>query len=482
VKRSLLLVSLLVSSQALAAPWEKSGIDWAKVPPPGPEPTFKVPRGEQFKLANGVRVIVASHRTLPLVTVSMVVVGAGSAGDPAGKSGLGAFAVDLLDEGAGDLDAMGIVTTADALGAEVGVASTMDAASVYASTLPRTLAPTIELMTKIMTQPRFAAADFKRVHEDRVTEIALRGDEGSAIASLVAAAAVLGRDTPYGRPPLGFAAELKSVAREEVMGFYAARFRPEKTVIVVVGDVTAAEVRPILERTIGTWRPGKAMPFPEPPAALTAAKPPRLVVVDQPGAEQSEVRVIIAGPRFGDPATASLEVTRVLLGGMFSSRLMRRVREQLGYAYTIGARWPALRAASPISIRAGIHTPKTAPAIKEVLAIVNGMSTKPVPVAELRRAQQNLIRGYPENFGTNDAVAIALGDLAVYDLPEDFHEQLLAGFAKVTPKDVQKAARSFLSAAKMTIVIVGDLKVVMPEVGKLKLGAPLQLDVEAQKK
>jgi zinc protease len=224
------------------------------------------------------------------------------------------------------------------------------------------------------------------------------------------------------------------------------------------------------------------VPFPEPPAALTTAKPPRLVVVDQPGAEQSEVRVIIAGPRFGDPATASLEVTRVLLGGMFSSRLMRRVREQLGYAYTIGARWPALRAASPISIRAGIHTPKTAPAIKEVLAIVNGMSTKPVPVAELRRAQQNLIRGYPENFGTNDAVAIALGDLAVYDLPEDFHEQLLAGFAKVTPKDVQKAARSFLSAAKMTIVIVGDLKVVMPEVGKLKLGAPLQLDVEAQKK
>jgi predicted Zn-dependent peptidase len=249
--------------------------------------------------------------------------------------------------------------------------------------------------------------------------------------------------------------------------------------IVVVGDVSLAEVRPHLEKSFGSWRPGPAPALAAPPKARAFAPPSRLILVERPNAEQSDVRFTIRGPKFGGPDTASLEVARTVLGGMFTSRLTRRIREQLGYAYTIRASWPARRAASPITVGAGFFTPKTADAIKEVLAIVGGMSAKPIPEEELRRGQQYLIRGFPQEFETNAGVAGSLANLVLLGLPDDYYERYLADLAKVTPKDVQRVAKTYFPVAKLTLVIVGDLGKAMPGVRKLKLGRETKVEQEA---
>jgi len=478
VKRlSLLLV--LVSSSASAAPWDKSGIDWTKPPPPTAEPSFRVPRGESFQLANGVKVIVSSNRTLPLVSLYVLVGGAGSSADPEGRSGLAAFVGDLVDEGAGDLDAMGIAAAADALGATVSVGAGLDDGYAIASTLPRTLAQTFDLMAKIVTQPRFAPGDVDRVHEDRMTEIALRRDDGDAVADVVADAVVYGRDTPYGRPILGFEKELAKVTRDEVLAFYAAHWRPEGLTIVVTGDVTAADVRPLVEKSFGAWRPAAAPATAAAPKARAYTPTSRLVVVNRPGAEQSDVRLALPGPKYGGPGTVAVDVTRTLLGGTFTSRLNRRLREQLGYSYGVYASWEERRSPSAVTIHSGFFTPKTAESIKEALAILTATATKPVPEEELRRVRQNIIRGMPEKFETNAGVAGALAQLALLGLPDDFYERYLAEVPKIGPKEVQAAAKKYFLAAKMRIVIVGDLGVVLPEVHKLKLGRESTVDEEA---
>jgi len=477
VKRTLVAL-LLASSTAVAAPWEKSGIDWTRPPPSTAEPVFRVPRGERFQLANGVTVIVSEHHALPLASIAIVLVGSGAASDPVGLSGLAGLTADLVDEGAGDLDAMGIAAAADALGSTVDVESDPDATYVVASLLPRALPQTLDLLAKIITQPRFDASDFARVHEDRKTDAALRDDSGDRVAGVVAAAMVFGPGTPYGRPGLGLRAELAAIKREDVLAFYGARWRPERMVVVVTGDVTLAELRPLVERSFGKWRPAAAPAIAATPEPRPSSPPARLILVDRPGAEQSDVRFVQMGPRFGEPGSPALEVAQTILGGMFTSRLVRRIREQLGYAYSIGARWVRLRAASPISIRAGFHTPKTAAAIKEVLAIVAAMAARPVPEAELRKAQQFLIRGYPDQFATNQQTAFAFAEMALYDLPLDFHEKFLAALLQVTPADVQAAVKTHLAVDRLTVVIVGDLKVILPSLRKLKLGKALKSDPE----
>lgn len=473
-----LAAGAVASAPAVAAPFDRSGIaDWTKQPAPGPEATFVPPTAKRTRLKNGVSVLVIENHTLPIAAIEVLVAGAGTGSDPAHKRGLAAFTADMIDEGAGGLSAIAISDEVGRLGARLVTWTDADIAGISVSALTRTLDPTLDLLSRLLTTPAFDAGELERVKGDRLTALAQRRDRPLEVASLVLDATLYGVDSPYGHAGPGVRDDVQSITARDLQSFYRAHWNPAATTIVVAGDVDAASLTGKLEATLGGWRAPAARP-----ATVTAAPARlthRLVLVDRPGAAQSEVRIGRVGPDRHDRRYFAFEVLRTVFGDGFTSRLTQRLREQLGITYHPAAIMDWRKARGPFRVVEEIVTDKTAVGVDETIKILDDLAANDVPAAELDKAKHNMIRALPERFETNARTAAAFAELALFGLPDDWYTQFAAAVDKVTAAEVKAAAKSMLPSGSMAIVIVGDLARVRPELDRLRLGAPAAYDLDA---
>ncbi len=477
VAAALLLVTATGAS-ARNAPWDKSGIkDWAAVPAPGAEPKWQAPKAQHFTLKNGLRVVVIENHRLPVVAFELVVNHAGSAADPAGKAGLASFTADLLDEGTGDLGALAISERLDQLGAEAGFATSSEAAWGSLSSLTRTLDDSFDLWARMITAPAFADAEVKRVHADRMTSLALRRDRPREIASLLLQGALFGPDSAYGHPGAGWAADLGKLGAADARAFYQARWTPANAILVVAGDITRKQLEPRLTR-LAAWQGASASDAAQAAVPVPVSGGPRLLVVDRPGAEQTDLRMGLAVFPRTDARYAKFEVLRTILGDGFTSRLVQRLREQLGYTYGIAARVDWRRAPSPFTIASALVSPKTIEGMGEITGIVDALAKTAVPADELDKAKLNIVRAFPQQFETNEGIASAYAELAIFGLPDSWFASYVAAVRKVTAKDVQELAAALLPVGGMKVALVGDLKLLGPGLGKLGLGDAVEFDAD----
>jgi len=465
-----LVAFLALSAAAVAAPYDKSGIaDWTKAPAQAAEPTFTPPTPHRMRLANGMALLVIENHKLPIVSMSLVVPNAGSATDPKGKPGLASFTADLLDEGAGGLTAIQIAEEEDRLGAGIGIYAGIDSAGVSVGTLTKTLDPTIDLVAKILTAPAFDQKDFDRVQGDRATALELRRDRPREVASILLGGALYGLDSPYGHPGSGFRESFKSIALADVTAYFKERWDPKGMTLVVAGDVDPIALQKKLDATLGAWKhPGKHVSkITTTPIAKIAH---RLIVVDRPGSQQSDVRLGLVGLDRKDPRFYAFEVLTTTLGGGFTSRLNQKLREQLGITYGIRASQDWRLDRGPFTISSALVTAETAHGLTETLKIVDDLATTDVPDAELEKSKQNLIRALPAQFETNAATAAAFSELALHGLPDSWYAHYSDQIRKVTAKDVRAVAKSAIPSKQMVFAVVGDMAKVRADLDKLNLG------------
>jgi zinc protease len=466
------------SAPAAGAPFDKSGIaDWTQAPAPGTASSFTPPVAKRSVLKNGATLLVIENHTLPIAALEILIPGAGAAGDPLHKRGLAAFTADVVDEGAGGLSALAVSEEAARLGAAIITRADTDAARISVRALARTLDPTLALLAKIVTQPAFDPAELDRVKGDRLTALDQRRDRPREVAQIVLDGALYGAASQYGHPVPGVRDDVKTFSAADVKAFYRAHWTPKLMTIVVAGDVDAAAITRALDAAIGGWKPtGDALPdIPRPKAAKLAQ---RLLLVDRPGAAQSDVRIGNIGPDIRDRGFHAFEVLRTVLGDGFTSRLTQRLREQLGITYGAGAgmMWHWIR--GTFVIATAIVTAKTATGVSETFQILDDLAAKDVGAEELDKAKQNLIRAMPARFETNAEIAAAFADLALHRLPDNWYAGFAAAVSKVTAAEVRAAAKALIPSGAMAISIVGDASVIRPELDRLGLGAPAMFDLE----
>lgn len=479
MKRLVILTALVAGGSAVAAPsvFDKSEIkDWTKAPEPTTEPTFKPPVAEKLKLKNGLQLLVVENHKLPIVSLALVVPGAGYAADPKGKGGLASFTADLLDEGAGGLSAIAIAEETDRLGASIGIGVDADAAYVTMSTLAKTLDSTVDLATKLVTQPAFEDKEAERVHGDRTTSLELRRDRPREVAQIVLAAAIYGAQSAYGHPGDGVRDEFKAITAADARTFYKEHWNPAAMTLVVAGDVDAKALQAKLDAGLGAWKPAGAKRG-TPVSASAARATARLLLVDRPGAAQSDVRIGLLGPARKDPRFFAFEVYRTTLGDGFTSRLVQRLREQLGITYGAKASMDWRIARGPFVVSTAIVTAATGQGLGETLKMVEELTTTDIPAAELDKSKQNLIRALPARFDTNASTADAFAELALQGLPLDWYARYADGIRKVTAKDARAAAKAIVPTKSLAISIVGDMSKVRADLDKLGLGEPALFDL-----
>lgn len=423
------------------------------VPAPAP---FSPPVPAEARVGE-LRVITLPRHDLPLVHAALVL-SAGADRDPEGLPGLAAATALLVAEGgAGSLDAAAMALAFEELGTRFDVSAGPDTATASLSVQSKHLEAALSLLADAAVRPRFDPADWEGLRARRQAEVVRLRDEPRTVAELALAETLFGPKHPYGRPVLGTEASLAAMALNDVRAFHAAHWVPGQAALVLVGDFDPEDAKALVARLFKDWK-GKGT---APPTLPPAAAKPALVLVDRPGAPQSEV--IVAGPGVsrGSPDYPAAALLATDLGGSFTSRLVQNLREKHGYTYGVRAAFAAGRGAGAFAISSAIRTDATGPALAEIASELRAVrSAIPEPEADKIRslARQQLV----ETFATGAGTAQAWAWLAGIGVPLDAPGKLLAAERALSGKDLAQAAGRLLPLENATVIVVGDRKVIEP--------------------
>jgi predicted Zn-dependent peptidase len=470
IRTSRLALALL----ACAAPLLAQVPDRSTPPELGPPPALALPELQEHTLSNGLQIILMETHQVPVVQINIVVYG-GSAYDPARQSGLATMMADMMDEGAGMRDALELADAIDFLGARIGVGAGTHTLSATLYTPRSKLDDALPLLADVLLRPTFPEEELERKRLSRLTQILHAHDEPRAIASALFAKALYGDDHPYGRPRLGDEASTRSITVDDLRRFHDTYVKANNAVIIAVGDVTPAVFLPKLERAFGSWNTGN-VPSPSWPEAAQVGRT-EVLLVDKPGAPQSEIRIgRIGAPRRTDDYYA-LEVMNTVLGGSFTSRLMQNLREDKGYTYGARSSFAFRVMAGPFLASSAVQTDATDKSLVEFFKELEAIR-EPVPDEELDRAKNYQALGFPGNFQSVGAIAGNLEDIAVYDLPRDYFNRYVEGILAITPREVRDAAREYVVPDQLLVVVVGDRATIENGIRALNLGPMRVLSVE----
>ncbi|HSE95001.1 MAG TPA: pitrilysin family protein, partial [Methylomirabilota bacterium] len=409
--------------------------------------------GVRFALPNGIVVLVAERPTLPIVSVRMAV-DAGSVFDPPDRAGLANLTALLLARGTEGRTGPEIDRAIEFVGGSLEGEGGRDASTVALDVLRRDLSLGLDLLADVVTRPTFPPGEFDRTLEEVRAQVRQEAEDPGAVAGrLFRRLAFPGH--PYRQSVTGTETSLQAISRDDVQAFYRQAYRPDGTVVAVVGAVTAGEVRAELQARLGTWGVTGAGPLPPGPAPVGTPAETELA-----GRDLTQATVLLGQATIArtHPDYYPLAVASHLLGGGSSARLYLRVREERGLAYSIYAQFAAGRYGGLFRVEFQSANPR----VREVLALVREelvrLRRERVSDEELARAKAYLVGSLPLRMDTSRGLAALLLGIEQFGLGLDFPPRYRQAIEAVTPDDLLRAVRTHWDPDRMSLVVVADLR------------------------
>lgn len=432
----------------------KSSFDRKALPTPGPDPVAKIPQWTKTTLSNGATLIVVERHALPLIHFSMSILGGSNQIEPSDKPGLGSLTASMMTEGTTVRSGDEISNALQLLGTTVQFGIGGESGQVVFRSLKDKFEPTLAIMAEEILHPAFPAPALDRLKQRTLVNLRLNMDRTAGIGSVVYPKLLYTTDHPYGRTMSE--ASVSSITRDDVVAFHKAFFQPSRAIITVVGDITTADAKAKIEKTLAAWTGGGApasfsYPAPPPPKATT------VYIVDKPGAAQSTFMIGLVGPPRNTPDYYALRVMNNLFGEQFQSRINANIREAKGWSYGVGSGFSYGRGPGQFRMGGDIQTDKTDSALVEFMKEVQGIrGERAVTDDEMASAKAALIASLPRNLASLAGIADMVREVYLNGLPEDYWTQFQNGVKAVTAADVQRVARQYIDADHLTILIVGD--------------------------
>ncbi len=435
-------------------------------PAAGPLQALQIAQPASFTLPNGLTVILSERPGLPIVSANLVV-RTGSDVNPLDKTGLANFTVAMLDEGTSTRDALKLADDVAQIGASLNTGSSMDASQVSVRSLKKNFAQALGLAADVTLNPSFPEAEIDRQRSQRLARLMQQRENPGAVANTVMYAALYGPKHPYGYTELGTEAATTAITRDDMEAFWKQNFVPNNAALVVAGNIGADELRQLAEQTFGGWQAGEPVKAEVGEPGTTAA---RLVIVDKPGAPQTQLRVATIAAARSTPDYPALQVMNMSLGGLFSSRINMNLREEHGYTYGAGSVFSYRRLPGAFYAATGVRTDVTGPAVSEMFKEISRMAETPLTSEELSLAKDSLVRSLPGAFETSGQMVGNLANIYTYDLGLDYFSRYPERMGAVTSEMAQEVAKKYLDPSKMLVVAVGDRATIAPQLQRLNLG------------
>ncbi len=438
-------------------------------PQPSPPRAYHFPAFRETTLDNGVRVITCPLPKLPLVTI-VVVIDNGSATEPRGKEGIARITAKSLIEGTTRLLGSELSDALEKLGTAIHAGADWDSSMLRVTFLSEHLDRVIGLLGDVILEPTFPEREVQRLKDERIADLVQIESEPRALADQRFEEFLYSSDSRYARPAEGSRESVSALAREDVEVFHRASYAAARTTVVVAGDVAPDVITSKLAARLG--RCTTAASSAAGAGANSSARMIRTVrIVEKADAPQSEVRVGHVGVPRSHRDYFSLVVMNAVLGGLFGSRINLNLREVRGYTYGASSYFDWRRDAGPFVISTAVQSEVTAAALKEIFLEVDRMRVEKVSESELSLAKDYLDGVFPIRYETTSAIASALANMTIHNLPRDYYDTYRHNVQRVSAADVLRAAYDHLRPAEMQTLIVGHRALVRDAVAELGIGS-----------
>ncbi|ODP39014.1 M16 family metallopeptidase [Sphingomonas turrisvirgatae] len=473
--------ALIVEARALPAfKVSAEAIDRTTMPPVGKMADFDLPPLQYATLSNGVRIALAERHDVPTVAMTMYFDGGALPDRDPASVGL-SEAFSLATTGTRTRSREDISNALERDGASIYWTVAQEDTRYNMDALKMNLDATLDLYADMLLNPSFPEAEWTRSRERFI-----RGYEEAALTptgkfARLAPRYVVGPAHPYAARSTP--ETIGKLTTADLRRFYERWVRPDNATLLIVGDTTLAEIVPKLEQRLATWR------APATPRRVKAALPPatkpqgtRVILVDQPGAKSSIVKVLQTGGPRSDPDFEVFRVVNTILGGHFLSRLNMNLRERRGWSYGAGSNIESAPIIGLIDAGGQVQADKTAEAMREIDREVRDIAgARPPSDAEVVAAKNALLLGMPASLEGPGGVKGFYAGTFEYGLPPDYWRGYVCRVQALTPDQVRAAARRLYRPDEMTWIVVGDLATIEADVRRLGLGKVQVVDASGKR-
>ena len=404
-------------------------------------------------LGNGMILLTSEQRALPMVSIELLI-DAGSRHDMPKQEGLANLTARLLTYGTQRRTALQISDTLDFIGAGLSAGCGEDLATVSMTVLKKDLATGLELLAEVLTLSTFPQEEIDRQKQSIIASIKAREENPGDIAQRRFAAALYPQ-SPYGRPVEGSEASVKGLEQQSLRAFYERYYRPNRTILSVVGDISHQEIARALNEAFRSWPKGEPATAPVAPSKVGTAETLRV------NKELTQANIILGHEGVGreNPDYYAIQVMNYILGGGgFSSRTLDSIRNERGLAYSVYSYFSAEKGHGTFELVMQTKNETALEAIRIAKAEIRRMREELVTEQELSDAKDYLTGSFPLRFDTNRKVANFLAQVEYFQLGLDYPERYADFIKKVTREDVQHVAQKYLKPETLITVIVANQK------------------------
>ncbi|MDH3638063.1 MAG: insulinase family protein [Gammaproteobacteria bacterium] len=412
-----------------------------------------VPEIQHWRTENGARVYFVEAHEIPILQLS-IAFDAGSARDPASRSGLAHLTSLMLDEGAGKLSSDAIANRLDSVGAEFGSNNGRDMSVVDLRSLsdPKILDVAVGVFAEIVANPKFPEDALGREKDRALVRLAQKKQSPQEVVQTEFYASLFSTH-PYANPAEGDEAGVKALTRADLVAFHKRYFTGGNAVVAIVGDLTRRDAERIAATVVGGLPAGSAPP---PLASVKALEKAKEKSIEFPSS-QSHVLLGQTGITRGDPDYFPLYIGNYVLGGSgLVSRLSVEIREKRGLAYSVYSYFLPMRELGPYLIGLQTRNDQVSLAVAVVQDTVERFVAEGPTEAELEAAKKNLTGGFPLKLDSTKKIAANILNIAFYGLPLDYLNTYTENIERVTRDQVRDAFKRRVDPKRLVRVIVGD--------------------------
>ncbi|MCJ7739681.1 MAG: insulinase family protein [Anaerolineae bacterium] len=444
-----------------------------KLPDPLPVREFNLPEIIEAGLDNGLKVIVAPERSLPYLTMQVVLPG-GESTAPPDLAGLAEFAAALLPRGTETRTAQEIAGAIEQVGGDLATAAHDNLTIATVTVLSDHTDLAFEILGDVVLHPIFPQEEIDIQRQRALTSLEATLANPAEIGHRAFDAIIYGSH-PYGRNVTE--QSLSAISRDDIVGYYSAQLNPLSAMLVIAGDISPEDALEKAQATFGNWAseaPVTYVDFPDQPQRPEAV----IYLLDRPGSSQAEIIIGHLGMEGSSKDRYAAQVANQVLGAGSTSRLFLNLREDKGYTYGVYSGFSLPPDIGKFLVQAAVRNEATEPAIREILTEMERLGETLVPEEELHDAKSYLTGSFALRLETvrdlaNHIISLKIRELPLSDLR--IYPQAIEG---IEDRVVLEAAQTYIRPDRAAIVIVGDASEIRESLEKI---APVVLvDTEGQ--
>jgi zinc protease len=407
---------------------------------------------EEIRLANGMRILLLPDRSTPTVTLTGYIRG-GTEFDSEAKAGLASLTADNVINGTKTRDALEIAKALEERGASLKFGANREGVNIEGNSLAADLPILIQTFADVVQNATFPPDKLELTRQQMLTALKVKLDTPSQVAIRTFQQTVYPKNHPFYAFPTQ--ESLKSISREDVMNFYQKHYRPDTTVLSLVGDFDSAKVRSLLETQLSSWQDSGQPPvatYPQVPLPQTRVELNPVL----PGKAQSITLLGYRGIERKDPRYyAALVLNQIVGGDTLSSRLGTEIRDRLGLTYGIYSYFQAGLHQGPFLIQMQTAPEDAQKAIASTIALLQQIQQKGVTSSEVAAAKRSITSEYPVGLAEPDSLAQTILNNQVYGLGASELRNFVSKIEAVTLEQVNQAAKELLHPENLVVVTAG---------------------------